>query len=289
MISLQLLNNVLKTQRDSISRDWLKLVMNKWHDQYQNLITEQELQTQSNKLLDELTRLLLVHSGNDTFDIAISHELSGIIKQLSISRAKLGFKVADTAIYILTLKNVLTKALMESADVKQDELITNLLAINNLLDRLGILIFDSFISVREEIITQQSLSIQELSTPVIRLWDQIVLLPLVGVIDTLRARQFTENLLESISRHEAVVTVIDVTGVPVFDTSVARHIMKTVDAAQLLGSRIIMTGISPEGALTLTKLGLNFSATICRSSLKAGVAEALKMVGKRINVIEAAK
>ncbi len=289
MISLNLLNNVLHTQRDHISREWLKQVLEKWNNQYQNLLTEQELKTQSDKLLEELTRLLLIHKGNDTFDIAISNELSGIIKNLSISRAKLGFKVTDTATYILTLKNVLTKALMEQASTDQDELVSNLLAINSLLDRLSILIFDSFISQREEIISQQSLSIQELSTPVIRLWDQIVLLPLVGVIDTLRARQFTENLLEAISRYEAVVTVIDVTGVPVFDTSVARHIMKTVDAAQLLGSRIIMTGISPEGALTLTKLGLNFSATICRASLRAGVAEALKMIGKRINLIEAAK
>jgi rsbT co-antagonist protein RsbR len=78
------------------------------------------------------------------------------------------------------------------------------------------------------------------------------------------------------------VTIVDVTGVPVLDTSVARHIMKAIDAAQLLGSRIVMTGISPEGAQTLTMLGLSFTNVISRSSLRAGVAEALKMVGRTI-------
>jgi rsbT co-antagonist protein RsbR len=110
----------------------------------------------------------------------------------------------------------------------------------------------------------------------------VLLLPLVGVIDTIRARQFTERLLEAIARHEASVTIVDVTGVPVLDTSVARHIMKAIDAAQLLGSRIVMTGISPEGAQTLTKLGISFANVLSRASLRAGVAEALQMVGRSI-------
>ena len=108
------------------------------------------------------------------------------------------------------------------------------------------------------------------------------MLPLVGVIDTVRARHFTERMLEAITFHEASVTIIDVTGVPVFDTSVARHIMKAIDAAQLLGSRIVMTGISPEGAQTLAKLNISFNNVISRATLRAGVAEALKMVGRRV-------
>ncbi len=282
MKPLEPINKLLKEQRDILCQEWLKEVMLQWRQLYPNLLSEHELRDQSFKLLDELARSLVAHSDNESAEIKVSDELSNIIRNMSVHRAKLGFKVADTALYILTLKNVLTKSLMQGAGRNTSELTASLIAIDDMLDQLSIMIFDSFISAREEIITQQSLSIQELSTPVIRLWDQILLLPLVGVIDTMRARQFTENLLVAISRYEATVTVVDVTGVPVFDTSVARHIMKTVDAAQLLGSRVIMTGISPEGALTLTKLGLNFSATICRSTLKAGVAEALQMIGKCI-------
>jgi rsbT co-antagonist protein RsbR len=117
---------------------------------------------------------------------------------------------------------------------------------------------------------------------VIRLWDHVLLLPLVGVIDTARARKFTENLLEAITRYEASVSVIDVTGVPIFDISVARHLMKTVDAAQLLGTRVVMTGLNPEGALTLTKLGISLPNVITRATLRSGVAEALSLINRRI-------
>jgi rsbT co-antagonist protein RsbR len=127
----------------------------------------------------------------------------------------------------------------------------------------------------------------ELSTPVLRLWHQILLLPLVGVIDTGRARQITDHLLEAIAKYEARVTVIDLTGVPIIDTSVAQHIMKTIDAARLLGSRVVLTGISPEGAQTLTKLGIRFGDVISRASLRAGIAEALLITGKRIAAMEA--
>lgn len=146
--------------------------------------------------------------------------------------------------------------------------------------------FAAFVETRERIITQQSLSLLELSTPVLRLWHQVLLLPLVGVVDTARARHFTERLLESVARYEALVTIIDVTGVPVLDTSVARHLMKTIDAARLLGTRIVMTGISPEGAQTLTKLGISFSEVTARASLRAGIAEALSLIGRRIAPLE---
>lgn len=166
------------------------------------------------------------------------------------------------------LSAVLEPAASSSADV--------------LFDRLIALSFGYFIEGREQTITQQSLSLLELSTPVLRVWHRILLLPLVGVVDTARARQFTERLLEAVAQHEAQVTIIDVTGVPVLDTSVAQHLMKTIDAARLLGTRIVMTGISPEGAQTLTKLGIRFSDVVSRASLRAGIAEALFLVGQRI-------
>ena len=171
---------------------------------------------------------------------------------------------------------------MLKIDGNQLDLAASLTAIDDVLDKLSLMTFDAYVETRERIIAQQSLSLVELSSPVVRLWDQIILLPLVGVIDTIRARQFTERLLDAISRYEALVTIIDITGVPVFDTGVAKHIMKAVEAAQLLGTRIIMTGLSAEGAQTLTKLNVVFSNVTSRSSLRSGVAEALLQTGRRI-------
>ena len=182
----------------------------------------------------------------------------------------------------MTLKNILNQDLVKVLSGSSDDLAVCLFALDYVLNRLSLLTFEAYVEAREKVIAQQSLSLLELSTPVVLLWRTVLMLPLVGVIDTVRARHFTERMLEAITFHEASVTIIDVTGVPVFDTSVARHIMKAIDAAQLLGSRIVMTGISPEGAQTLAKLNISFNNVISRATLRAGVAEALKMVRRRV-------
>ena len=133
-----------------------------------------------------------------------------------------------------------------------------------------------------EIIELQRRSLMEMSTPVIRLWDQIVLLPLVGVIDTQRAQQIIERLLQSIVATESRVAIIDVTGVPVIDTSVAHHLMRTVAAAKMLGGEVVITGFSPEAAQTLVTINVDLSGVRTRGTLQAGVEEALRLVGLEI-------
>jgi len=277
-----LISKLLQEQRAAIGAEWLVDVMRLWGRRYAGLVNADDLRRQCDALINELGNVFAGDDGDLTPEIAANSTLGAIARELSAGRAKQGFKPADTAQYVIALKNVLTQRLVRSLSASPTELAACLLAVDDVLDRLSLLTFEVFVETRERVIAQQSLSLMELSTPVLLLWNNVLLLPLVGVIDTIRARQFTERLLESISRYEASVTLIDVTGVPVFDTSVALHIMKAVDAAQLLGARIVMTGISPEGAQTLTKLGINFANVISRSTLRAGVAEALKLAGHRI-------
>lgn len=282
------INILLARDRESIIDEWVAEVTQAWGRRYPNLISADELRLQAASLLEELAHLFASCEGDASPHIEKNSGLAERAAELSASRAKLGFRPADTAQYLIFLKNVLTRRLFGALRASPNELIACLTVMDEVLDRLSMVTFEAYVEVRERVIAQQSLSLLELSSPAIRLWDRVILLPLIGVIDTVRARQFTERLLEAIARYEATVTIIDVTGVPVFDTGVARHIMKAIEAAQLLGARIVMTGLSPEGAQTLTKLGINFSNVTSRASLRAGIAEALLMVGRRVVAVESA-
>jgi rsbT co-antagonist protein RsbR len=158
--------------------------------------------------------------------------------------------------------------------------------VRSLFDRCVTTLVAQFVAARENVIRAQAQSLLDMSTPVIVLWDAILLLPLVGVVDSLRAVQVAERLLEAIGRTEAEVTLIDVTGVPVMDTSVARHLLRTVAAAEMLGTRVILTGISPTTAQTMVKLGIDMASVPTRGTLRAGVALAFKLTGRDVTRVQ---
>ena len=135
----------------------------------------------------------------------------------------------------------------------------------------------------EQRIREQAQAIGDLSTPVVKLWDGIVMLPMVGVMDTARSRQMTERVLEAVAEEEARVAILDVTGVAMIDTAVARHLIETVAAVRILGADVVMTGFSPEAAQTLAQLGVDFTGFRTRGSLRAGVEEALAIIGGSVS------
>jgi len=133
-----------------------------------------------------------------------------------------------------------------------------------------------------EVEMQQRRMIDELSTPVIELWDGLLMLPIIGSVDSERANQITESLLQAVLDRQASVAVLDVTGVPIIDTDVATHLLKTVRAAQMMGAEVIITGFSAEAAKTLTQLGVDLTSVKTSGALKQGVAQALSMIGYRV-------
>ena len=279
---LAALNLLLSTQSPKILEKWTAEILNSWSKRLPDTFNVDEMRLHTAELLSQVTQILADYPTHGLWNFPENHPLALAMSEFSASRAVAGFTPTETAQYVMSLKSVLTLALIRENITSTAELEANLAAVEDVIGRLTLITFSAFVATRERIILGQSASLIDLSTPVIRLWDRVLLLPLVGVIDTARARKFTENLLEAITRYEASVTVIDVTGVPVFDTAVARHLMKTVDAAQLLGTRVVMTGLNPEGALTLTKLGITMPNVITRATLRTGVAEALALIGRRI-------
>jgi len=141
---------------------------------------------------------------------------------------------------------------------------------------------DELQSAKDALIAQQSLAIMELSTPVIEVWEDILVLPLIGAIDTARAQRVVENLLETIVEKQASVVIMDITGVPLIDTAVANHLIMTVSAVGILGTRMILTGVSPHNAQTLVKLGVDLGNITTKSSLRSGLKLAFSLTNCRI-------
>ncbi|MFT5588659.1 MAG: rsbT co-antagonist protein RsbR [Bradyrhizobium sp.] len=279
---LAALDRLLSEQRTVLHEKWVAEILTSWSSLLPNTFNVDEMRQHTAHLLEEIAKIFSAYPESGLWEFGETHPLVRAMSEFSASRAMSGFTPTETAQYVMCLKSVLTLALIHELMSSPVEMKVNLAAVEDVIGRLTLVTFSAFVETRERVILQQSASLVELSTPVIRLWDHVLLLPLVGVIDTARARKFTENLLEAITRYEASVTVIDVTGVPIFDISVARHLMKTVDAAQLLGTRVVMTGLNPDGALTLTKLGISLPNVITRATLRSGVAEALSLINRRI-------
>jgi rsbT co-antagonist protein RsbR len=243
------------------------------------LTPETELRAEMAALLDGLRQAL--QSGGESFDHDGGHPLAVALRAASQVRAARGFSSEESLLFVQACKEALVDAVHADPALKDARLAATL-RVERLMDRCVLVLAASFVAAREEVIKRQTESLREVSTPVITLWDSILLLPLIGVVDSVRAQQISERLLEAIGRSESEVTLIDVTGVPVMDTSVARHILKTVAAAEMLGTRVILTGISPSTAQTMVKLGIDMSGVPTRGSLKSGMALALTMTGRRI-------
>lgn len=277
-----LLQQRLREHRAELLADWLNSVHAPWNRHGPRDDAPDALDARLRALFDDILAVL-ERVPSERLELDAEGPLAVGLRQFVADQARRESSSNETVGSLLSLKHLIAKRLIEPSPSGG---ISDLLWLEQVFEHLTLLAFDAFVNVRERLITQQSLSLMELSTPVLRLWHRILLLPLIGVIDTIRARQITENLLEAIARHEARVTILDLTGVPVLDTSVAQHLMKTIDASRLLGTRVVMTGISPDGAQTLTKLGIRFADVISRATLRAGIAEALLLVGQRIAPLE---
>lgn len=275
------LARLMEAQQEVILDAWVEQVAATWQGQQPQPVDQAALRQQSRELLAQLLVTLRGGVARDWLP-APDSELARLLTEISETWAKQGLAAAQTALYVLTLKRVVIGCYQTAATGDLDTFAHGVEILDSLLDRLSLLAVERLEAARERLIKQQSLSLLELSTPVVKIWDRMILLPLVGVIDTARARQITETLLDAIAAAEAQVTIVDITGVPVLDTAVAGHLMKTINAAQMLGTHVVLTGMSPEGAQTLVKLGVTLGDVTTRASLRAGVTEGLAVMGKAI-------
>ncbi len=247
-------------------------------------IKEAELDTQTREFLDLLIKTL---SGTGADVDTARNALRQTVGEISRSRAIQGFTPTETATFIFSLKQPVFDAVSAEYGKDPEALTAGLWTVTQLLDGLGLYSMEVFQKSREEVIIRQQKEIAELSTPVVKLWDGILALPLIGTLDSERTQVVMENLLQSIVEHAADYAIIDITGVPTVDTLVAQHLLKTVAAARLMGADCIISGIRPQIAQTMVHLGVELNV-VSKANLADALAAALRATGRTVTRVKQA-
>jgi rsbT co-antagonist protein RsbR len=272
--------DLLAARRDEILNLWIKerLEADEFRDE---LISKKDLREQSHQVLDMLVQGVKDSGGAD-FDHPAFDDLRAYLNEISHMRAVKGYTPLESATYVLSLRNVVNPILAEELEGDADALIREINYFTRLLDKMGLVMVENFIRSREEIIRQQRADMLELSTPVIKVWDKILTLPIIGTLDSRRAQMMMEALLQKIVETGSTIAILDITGVRTMDTLVANHLVKTVTAARLMGARCILTGVSPAIAQTMVQLGIDLMQITTRAQMSDGIKLALEMTGRAV-------
>jgi rsbT co-antagonist protein RsbR len=272
--------HVLKEHEASILADWQKELQSS-SLRRNDRMKDSELKEQTSEFL----RLLRDAAGSDGAKDVESPSWSGVrdfLDGISRSHAVQGFSPTDTATFVFSVKRPLFAKLREDANGNAAALAEESWNATEVIDRLGMMTAETFQKSREEVIRRQQEDMLELSTPVMKMWDGVLALPMIGTLDSSRTQTVMEALLQKIVETGAEIAIIDITGVPTVDTLVAQHLIKTVTAARLMGADCIISGIRPQIAQTIVHLGVNLSDIITKATLADAFSLALKRMGHKV-------
>jgi len=270
--------NILQDHEEELLEDWIQEQLAS-NTRRPDLISDFELRQQSAEFLRAFRQASQGSNLNDIRNPQWDH-VREILTELSRSRAQQGFTASETATFVFSLKQPLFARLRQELEKNADTLAEENWAATVLLDRLGLFTIEVYQQSREAVIARQQQELMELSTPVVKLWEGILALPLIGTLDSARTQVVMESLLQQIVESEATIAIIDITGVPTVDTLVAQHLLKTVAAARLMGADCIISGIRPQIAQTIVQLGVDLDEVTTKASMAAAFRLALQRSGQ---------
>ncbi|HET8643886.1 MAG TPA: STAS domain-containing protein, partial [Vicinamibacteria bacterium] len=267
-----LLSELITRHEKAILEDWLRLQSDAM-SRRRDLVSDDDLARDAATFLAALRKA----AASDA-DVRSRQwdEVREVLAELSDRRARLGLPPSDTASFVFSLKQPLFSRLRQELGTDAQALGDQVWAATSMVDALGLYTTEVAQKTREAVIVRQQQELLELSTPVVRLWEGVLGLPLIGTLDSARTQVVMESLLQQIVQTGASVAIIDITGVPTVDTLVAQHLLKTVAAARLMGADCIISGIRPQIAQTIVHLGVELGDVTTKASLADALAIALQ-------------
>jgi rsbT co-antagonist protein RsbR len=269
-------SDILKKAGGQLAGDWFQEL--RTAGSMDGKISESELKTQTTEFLN---LLLAAAQDGDLSDLNRPAwvPVREFLDSTSRSRASQGFTADQTATFIFSLKKPIFALLRKELRNNADALAQETWVVTDLIDKLGLHTIKTFQKTREEIIARQQEELLELSTPVVKLWDGVLALPMIGTLDSARTQVVMESLLQRIVETGAEIAIIDITGVPTVDTLVAQHLLKTVTAIRLMGADCIISGVRPQIAQTIVHLGVDLQGVTTKATLADALLLALKRNG----------
>lgn len=268
--------DLIRARQDQVVTQWAENLNAGTQDAR---ISARELDTQ----LREFWRLFLDTQAQSSAAGIGSNEWAetrSFLEQLSRDRVLKGFSSSETASFLFSLKRPLFELLQQGLADDPKLLGNQLWAITEVIDTLGLHSVKVYQKTREDVIQRQQEEMLELSTPVVKLWDGVLALPMIGTLDSQRTQVVMESLLQRIVDTGSEIAIIDITGVPTVDTLVAQHLLKTVTAIRLMGADAIISGVRPQIAQTIVHLGLDLQGIVTKANLADALALALKRTGQ---------
>jgi rsbT co-antagonist protein RsbR len=269
------LSALLARNENEILSEWIREMTGA--TRRNDLMKESEIHSQCSEFL-RLMNAALVNGCLD-FQSPAWDKVREMLGNISRSRAQQGFTPSETAIFVFSAKRPLFNQLRRANKNDAEALAAETWATTELLDSMGLYTVEIYQKTREDVIKRQQEELLELSTPVVKLWDGILALPIIGTLDSARTQVVMESLLQAIVQSNSRVAIIDITGVPTVDTVVAQHLLKTVTAARLMGADCIISGVRPQIAQTIVHLGINLLDVTTKATLAAAFKLALDRIG----------
>ncbi|RLQ87216.1 STAS domain-containing protein [Notoacmeibacter ruber] len=272
--------SILTDDYDRVLNGWLK-VQSKEGVKRTDLVSGKESEQQSRELLTAMTKVLPEVATDDSLDLTNPEwePVRDALEEIADNRTQRGVSTTEMGWFIASLKQPFFEILQSELSEKPRVLMRETWNATRLVDQISLHAIETLVEKREAIIERQRAEMTEVSAPVVKIWNRIVTVPLIGTLDSFRSQTVMENLLDAIVQWEAEVAIIDITGVSTVDTMVAQHLLKTASAVRLMGAECVICGISPKIAQTVVNLGVELPNIVTRVDLESGLAYAFDRIG----------